>query len=85
MIHSNPDQLRLQPSLASSMLLYTLPIQPIPNTVTAALALSGYDLAPNQILSFSVQLGYDPDGNCYEIIFRTNNGTQVYFINYFLI
>lgn len=81
----NPDQVRLHPTLTSSLFIYTLPVQPILTPTSAAMALSGYDFAPNTFLSFSVQLSYDADANSYQIVFKTENGTQVYLINYFLI
>lgn len=82
----HPEQIRLFPSFNSSLTLYQTPIPTHPdNLSSAALALSGYDIGPNNALNFRTELSINTNANNFQILLTTLNSTRLYSMNFFMV
>ena len=55
------------------------------NISDIGLTLSGYDVPSLPVLQFRAQMSYDDSKGSFEIVLSLINGTQFYFINYFVL
>ena len=81
----NPDQVRLYPHQSQPLFQYSVPNQANHTLGNVGIIYSGYDLAPNKVLSWKITLSIDYNKNSFEMLLTTLNGTRFFSLSYFVV
>ena len=81
----HPDQVRLYPHQNQPLFQYSVPNQANHTLGNVGLIYSGYDLAPNKVLSWKLTLSINYNKNTFEILLTTLNSTRFVSLSYFVV